>query len=122
MSRSASDSIRCALAGKSGREWWRSLEDLAGSPEFREHLLNEFPRQAAVWEGAVDRRSVLRFMGASFALAGLTGCGQPPAEEIVPHVRQPEYEVPGVPRYYATAVSLSGYGEGVLGETWEGRP
>lgn len=69
----------------------------------------------------LDRRDVLKLLAASAALA--TGaCSGPPEEKIVPFARAPETEIPGKPLFYATSVSSSGYGMGVLVETNEGRP
>ncbi len=118
---SETDRIRAALHGKRGRQYWRSLEELAEKPEFLDWLHNEWPREAALWDRAVDRRQILRLMGASMALAGLAGCGRSPSK-IVPYVRQPADIVPGVPRHYATALSHDGYAHGVIGETYDGRP
>src|SRR5580698_10228628 len=61
-------------------------------------------------------------MGASMALAGMTGCVRLPLEPIVPYVRQPEEVVPGRPQFYATAVTLGGYASPVLVESHLGRP
>ena len=48
-----------------GPEYWRSLEELAGSQEFQEFLHREFPHQASEWHDAMDRRRFLQLMGAS---------------------------------------------------------
>ncbi|GAC1469003.1 MAG: TAT-variant-translocated molybdopterin oxidoreductase [Isosphaeraceae bacterium] len=67
-------------------------------------------------------------MGASLALAGLgmagSGCNvqDMPPRVILPYVRQPENLVQGKPLFYATAVSLGGFGTGVVARTHEGRP
>ena len=113
---------RRRLAGSHGREYWRSLEELADTEGFREMLQREFPRFAAEWNGPVERRRFLQLMGASLALAGLTGCTRQPAEEITPYVRQPEAILPGRPLHYASTMTLGGYATGVLVETHEGRP
>ena len=76
--------VRERLAAKSGKPYWRSLEELAEDPHFEDLLHREFPRQAAEWENAVERRDFLKLMAASLALAGLTGCGRQPEETIVP--------------------------------------
>jgi molybdopterin-containing oxidoreductase family iron-sulfur binding subunit len=68
------------------------------------------------------RRNFLKLMGASLALAGLSGCAGQPAEKILPYVRQPEELVPGKPLFYASAMPLGGYATGVLVESHEGRP
>src|SRR5947209_8152755 len=109
-------------AAKTGPEYWRSLEELAGNPEFQEALKREFPKGASEWLDSVSRRGFLKLMGASLGLAGMTGCVKLPSEPIVPYVRQPEDVVPGRPMFYATAVTLSGYASPVLVESHLGRP
>jgi MoCo/4Fe-4S cofactor protein with predicted Tat translocation signal len=109
-------------AEKTGPEYWRSLEELAGSPEFQEALHREFPKGASEWVDSVSRRGFLKVMGASMALAGMTGCVKLPLEPIVPYVRQPEEIVPGRPMFYATAMTLGGYASPILVESHLGRP
>jgi MoCo/4Fe-4S cofactor protein with predicted Tat translocation signal len=106
----------------SGPEYWRSLEELAGTPEFQEMLHREFPKGASEWVDAVSRRGFLQLMGASLAMAGMTGCTKLPLEPIVPYVKQPEDVIPGRPKFYATATTLSGYASPVLVESHLGRP
>src|SRR5215469_13379791 len=72
--------VRERLAAGGGKEYWRSLEELAGDAHFAEMLHREFPRQASEWDDAVDRRDFLKLMAASLALAGLSGCGRKPEE------------------------------------------
>src|ERR1035441_870062 len=118
--------VRQRLQSTSGREYWRSLEQLAGTPEFEDLLHREFPRQAIGWSEDENpgegRRNFLKLMGASLALAGLTGCTRQPTEHIVPYVRQPEELIPGRPLFFATAATLGGVANGVLVESHEGRP
>ncbi len=109
-------------AEKAGPEYWRSLEELAGSPAFQEALHREFPKGASEWLDKASRRGFLKVMGASLGLAGMTGCVKLPLEPIVPYVRQPENVIPGKPMYYATAVTLGGYANPVLVESHLGRP
>ena len=118
------ETIRARLRGESGDGFWRSLDEIAETTEFQEFMRKEFPRQAAPLESALDRRSFLKLLGASMALAGLSACARPPAprEHIVPYVRQPEEIVPGRPLFYATAIVEGGYAEGVLAESHQGRP
>jgi molybdopterin-containing oxidoreductase family iron-sulfur binding subunit len=115
-------SIRESLAGASGPEYWRSLEELANTEAFQEYLHREFPEAASEFTDPVGRRQFLRLMGASLALAGVSACTKQPTEVIVPYVRAPEEMVPGKPLFFATAVSLGGYATGVLVESHEGRP
>src|SRR5208337_58126 len=107
---------------KTGPEYWRSLEELAGSEEFQEMLHREFPKGASEWLDDFSRRGFLKTMGASLALAGLTGCTRMPNTEIVPYVRQPENVVPGRPMFYATAFTLGGYAAPILVESHLFRP
>jgi MoCo/4Fe-4S cofactor protein with predicted Tat translocation signal len=110
---------------KTGPEYWRSLEELAGSEEFKTALHREFPKGASEWVDSVSRRGFLKVMGASLGLAGLTattGCVRLPLEPIVPYVRQPEGVIPGRPMYYATASTLGGYASPLLVESHLGRP
>ena len=102
--------VRERLAGARGREYWRSLEELAGTPEFRDLMEREFPRQAIGWSDDEDpaegRRNFLKLMGASLALGGLAACTRQPNEHIMPYVRQPEEIIPGRPLFFATATTL----------------
>ena len=107
---------------KTGPQYWRSLEELAGSEEFQEALHREFPKGASEWIDTVSRRGFLKVMGASLGLAGMTGCVKLPNEPIVPYVRQPENVIPGKPQYYASAITLGGYASPVLVESHLGRP
>jgi molybdopterin-containing oxidoreductase family iron-sulfur binding subunit len=94
---------RAKLAGQTGKKYWRSVDELADTPAFREALQREFPAQAAEWIDPVSRRGFLKVMGASLALAGLSGCTKQPDEEIYPYVKEPEDLVLGRPVYFATA-------------------
>jgi len=115
-------SVRAEIEKVSGPEYWRSLEELAGNPAFQEALHREFPKGASEWVESVSRRGFLKVMGASMALAGMTGCVKLPLEPIVPYVRQPEEVVPGRPMFYATAMTLGGYASPLLVESHLGRP
>lgn len=116
--------IRERLKGQKGKAYWRSLDELADTPEFQDFLEKEFPRQAAPLEGSLHRRDFLKLLGASLALAGLGACARPvlPTEKIMPYVEQPEEVIPGRPLFYATAIPYAGYGEGLLVESHQGRP
>jgi molybdopterin-containing oxidoreductase family iron-sulfur binding subunit len=102
--------------------FWRTLDELADTPAFRERLHNEFPSQIEAITDPVARRAFLKLMGASIALAGIGACTRQPAEKIVPYVRQPEDLVPGEPLFFATAMALGGVATGLLVESHEGRP
>jgi MoCo/4Fe-4S cofactor protein with predicted Tat translocation signal len=110
------------IAETKGPEFWRSLEELAGSQEFREMMHREFPKGASEWLDSVSRRGFLKLMGASLAMAGMTACTKQPLEPIVPYVNQPDQLVPGIPMFFATAFTLSGYGSPLLVESQMYRP
>ncbi|HKE05451.1 MAG TPA: TAT-variant-translocated molybdopterin oxidoreductase, partial [Blastocatellia bacterium] len=114
--------IRARLAESQGKEYWRSLEELAESEAFQESLRREFPNGASEWNDEMGRRRFLRLMGASLALAGLTACTRQPPEAIAPYVRPAVGITLGEPLYFATAMPMSGAAEGLLVESHEGRP
>jgi MoCo/4Fe-4S cofactor protein with predicted Tat translocation signal len=97
--------VHAKLDGKTGRRFWKNLDELAETPAFHELMAEEFPRQSGSteWVDAVSRRGFLKVMGASLALAGLAGCTKQPDEPIYPYVKQPEDLVLGKPMYFATA-------------------
>ncbi|MPZ17990.1 MAG: 4Fe-4S dicluster domain-containing protein [Luteitalea sp.] len=114
--------LRARLASTDGPTYWRSLEELAETEEFRRHLQREFPATAAELSDPQGRRTFLKLMGASMALAGVTACTRQPAEKIIPYVNAPEELVPGKPLFYATALPHGGFATPVLVESHEGRP
>src|SRR5258706_4763530 len=92
--------MRERLAGKRGRQYWRSLEELADTEEFQKFVEDEFPNRSTLLN--VDRRTFLKYMGASMALAGLAGCRYLPEEHIFPYVKQPQEDVLGGPVPFRT--------------------
>src|SRR5208282_5894408 len=93
-----------AKMSATGRRYWRSLDDLSDTPEFKDWLHREFPQGASEFEDPVSRRHFVKIMSASFALAGLglmaAGCRRP-EEELVPFSKAPEngYDY-GMPQYF----------------------
>jgi MoCo/4Fe-4S cofactor protein with predicted Tat translocation signal len=69
--------IRSRLAGSDGRLYWRSLSELADTPDFRDYLHREFPEQASEWNDPKGRRNFLKLMSASLA-AGVGACTRQP--------------------------------------------
>jgi MoCo/4Fe-4S cofactor protein with predicted Tat translocation signal len=101
------EAARAKLAGQTGKTYWRSVDELADTPAFREMVEREFPAQAAEWIDPVSRRGFLKVMSASLALAGLSGCTKQPDEPIYPYVKEPEDLVLGRPVYFATAMPFN---------------
>ncbi len=95
--------VREKLNGTKGKKFWRSLDELANTPEFQAAVEREFPSAAQEWVDPVSRRGFLKLMGASMALAGLAGCTKQPDEPIYPYIKAPEDLILGKPMYFATA-------------------
>ncbi len=95
--------VREELKGVKGKRYWRSVDELANTPEFQAAVEREFPGSAQEWVDPVSRRGFMKLMGASMALAGLAGCTKQPDEPIYPYVKQPEDLVLGKPNYFASA-------------------
>ena len=93
----------------SNKTYWRSINQLADTPEFREFLQSEFPEGASELQDHISRRKFITLMGASMALAGLTACRKP-VEKIVPYAKAPEEVIPGIPKYYATTMTMGTHG------------
>jgi molybdopterin-containing oxidoreductase family iron-sulfur binding subunit len=110
-----------SLTDTTGARYWRSLDELARTPEFREAVRREFPDDEWDRLPPATRRQFLRVMGASLGLAGLTACRWP-KEEIVPFAHRPEERIPGVPQQFATSLELAGAALGVLVTSYDGRP
>ncbi len=106
-----------------GPRYWRSLEELAETAEFRRWVENEFPAGATELADPVTRRHFMKIMSASFLLAGfgLTGCRRP-VSTILPFSKQPEGYLHGVPQYYATAMPTRGGAVPLVVKSHEGRP
>ncbi len=114
--------LRDKILEKNGKDYWRSVEEFADAPEFEEFVKHEYPAQAEEWDNSLSRRNFIKVMGASLALAGLSGCVIQPTERIVPYVIQPENIIPGKPLFFATAMTLGGIATGLLAKSNEGRP
>ena len=106
----------------SGPGYWRSLEERNKSPEFRTRAEREFLDGASTLD-AVDRRSFLALMGASFGLAGLglAGCREP-RNHTLPYAKTPEMTIPGVPTFFATSFPGEYANQPILVETQQRRP
>ncbi len=120
-------------------EQWRSLEQLAGTPEFKDFASREFPGFASIYEGlgeaelvdddprqaGLDRRKFLALSAAALGMAGLAGCRRPDLE-ILPYSAIPDDQVgqvvAGKPTFYATSLPRAGGSLPVLVESHDGRP
>src|SRR6185503_19211312 len=114
--------LRDKILSQSGKDYWRSVEEFVDAPEFEEFVKREYPDHAETWDDSLSRRKFLQVMGASLALAGLSGCVIQPPEKIVPYVTQPDNLLPGRPQFYATSYTVGGVAMGLLGKSYDGRP
>ncbi|MBK8466700.1 MAG: TAT-variant-translocated molybdopterin oxidoreductase [Chloracidobacterium sp.] len=115
-------SLRDQILALNGKEYWRSIEEHADTPEFRDFISEEYPHEIEEWDSSLSRRNFVKVMGASLALAGLSGCVIQPSEKIVPYVHPVEGMLPGKANFFATAMSLGGVATGLLAKAYEGRP
>lgn len=114
--------IRARLACADGPAFWRSLDAVADTPEFRSYLAAEFPAAARLAD-APERRGVLKLMAASFAMAGLAACGSGDGRRYeLPYVHAPERIVAGAALSYASSALFDGFANGILVTTRNGRP
>jgi MoCo/4Fe-4S cofactor protein with predicted Tat translocation signal len=113
------------LQPESGRKYWRSLDQLADAPEFRQWMEREFPAGATDEMDGVSRRHFVKIMSASFMLAGVglaaTGCRRP-EDKLEPFGKQPENYVYGTSQYFATAMPTRGAAVPLVAKSYEGRP
>ncbi|MBA2115527.1 hypothetical protein HOV93_27090 [Planctomycetes bacterium FF15] len=113
-------------------KYWRSLDQLEGTPEFEQFLRQEFPEAAEEAPTGLPRRRWMQLMGASLALAtGAAGCRYPeeevigfryPEEEIAPFSRRPDGRIPGKPEQFATTLTVAGKTCPVVATSYDGRP
>lgn len=110
-----------------GRVYWRGLDELTETPEFRQWVEREFPEGASEWADPVSRRHFMKLMSASFLLAGVgfagNGCRRP-VEKILPFGQMPENYTHGVAQLYATAMPTRGGGGALplVARSNDGRP
>ena len=100
---------------------WKSLQELAKTSDFMEHLKKEYPRHAPAVND-LSRRDFLKLLSASLALAGLSACVPQPTEKIVPYVNAPPEITPNKNLFYATAMEVDGFARGLLVKSTMGRP
>ncbi|MCW1885406.1 TAT-variant-translocated molybdopterin oxidoreductase [Luteolibacter flavescens] len=106
---------------------WRGVGQLEDTPAFRTWMEREFPQGVAEMNNQEDaetsRRSFLKLMGASTALAGfgLAACRRPESY-IVPYNKAPEWVIPGKATYYASSRPSASGAVPLVVTTFEGRP
>ena len=115
----------------SNKKYWKSVDDLNGSPFVETLRQNEFVEEIPTDEFLGDketleasqttRRDFLKYVGFSTAAASLAAC-EGPVIKSIPYVVQPEQIIPGVADYYASTIADGFDFASVLVKTREGRP
>ncbi len=108
---------------KTGRRYWRSVNELERREDFMKSLGQEFPNGDTLTEEEREnsRRTFLKIMGASAGLMGLASCRRP-VTQLVPFTSSVEWAVPGKPLFYATAMPRAGGATPMVVTTHDGRP
>ncbi len=114
--------VEALIGSPAPDRYWRSLEELGSRDGASGQLEGEQFSEEGVEISPASRRRFLSLMAGSLALAGVTGCTRQPVETIMPYVEAPEKTLPGIPKYYATAVPVNGIAQGIIVETHLGRP
>ena len=113
------------------KKYWKSLEELEGSPVVDSLKNNEFTQQLPV-EGflgnkenlessSTSRRDFLKYLGFSTAAATIAAC-EAPVVKSIPYVVKPEEVIPGVANWYASTFFNGHDFAHVLIKNREGRP
>ena len=103
------------------KKYWKSIESLNDPKTFNEAARNEFPDDIMEAPDKMTRKKFLSIMGASIALASLSGCRKP-VQKVVPYVKAPQTVIPGISNYYATTMPFGMNSYGIIVKSNEGRP
>lgn len=103
------------------KRYWRSLNELADKPAFRDWMSREFPTAGSELPESVSRRRWMQLMGASLAFGGMVGCRWE-TEEFAPFSVRPQNRTPGEKQYFASSWELGGVGRPLSVTSIDGRP
>jgi len=111
---------------KTGRRYWRSLDERENTPDFQARLGREFdPSISEMSEKDRDnsRRDFMKLMGGTAALSGLAmvSCRRP-VQKVLPFTKHVEWIIPGKPLLYATSMPRPWGASPMVVTTHEGRP
>ena len=109
-----------SLGPDSGSPYWRSLQELGNTDEFRRQMELEFPGGIDAPDG-MSRRRFLQIMSASIAMTSLAGCRWP-VEKIVPYAANTPGIDPGTSVKFATTMEMGSTAMPVLATSYDGRP
>ncbi|MBC6425655.1 MAG: TAT-variant-translocated molybdopterin oxidoreductase [Ekhidna sp.] len=109
---------------KETKTYWKGIEQLENTPEFKERISKEFPGYLPINEGEngePSRRDFLKMMGFGVAAASLAAC-EAPVRKAIPYVNKPVDVDPGIPNYYASTYAMGNDVSSIVVKTREGRP
>jgi len=76
--------VRQELKAVKGRRYWRSVDELADSPEFQAAVEKEFPSSAQEWVDPVSRRGFLKLMAPRWRWRGWPDAPSSPTSPSIP--------------------------------------
>ncbi|NOX90086.1 MAG: TAT-variant-translocated molybdopterin oxidoreductase, partial [Calditrichaeota bacterium] len=119
------------MAENKSKKYWKGIEELENTPEFRKSLESEFPEEASLdaflkqaeESGSnFSRRSFLKATGFTVGAAILGACARGPVEKAIPLLNRAEIGVPGKAYWYASTCHGCVSGCGILVKNRDGRP
>lgn len=109
---------------KENKKYWKGLEQLENTPNFKERASKEFPEYLPInggESGEPSRRDFLKLMGFGVAAVSLAAC-EAPIRKAIPYVNKPVDIDPGIANYYASSYAMGSDVASVVVKTREGRP
>jgi MoCo/4Fe-4S cofactor protein with predicted Tat translocation signal len=112
----------------SKKQYWKGLEELNPSDEFKAIEANEFREDLPfgdidhIANATTSRRDFLKYLGFTTAAATIAASCETQVRKAIPYAIKPENVTPGVPLMYASTFVDGGEAVPVLVRTREGRP
>ncbi len=112
------------------KKYWKGIDELENSPEFRKSVANEFPAEQkmdeflgndALADTSTNRRDFLKFLGFGVTAATIAAC-ETPVIKTIPYLNKPEELTPGIANWYASTFADGNDYASILVKTREGRP
>lgn len=112
----------------SKKQYWKGLEEINPSSQYKEAVSNEFQEDLPFADveniafATTTRRDFLKYLGFSTVAATIVASCEMPVRNAIPYAIKPENVTPGVPLMYASTYVDGGEAVPVLVRTREGRP
>ncbi|HMT34285.1 MAG TPA: TAT-variant-translocated molybdopterin oxidoreductase [Chitinophagaceae bacterium] len=112
----------------SKKQYWKGLEELNPSDEFKAVQANEFREDLPfgdidhIADATTSRRDFLKYLGFTTAAATIAASCETQVRKAIPYAIKPENVTPGVPLMFASTYVDGGEAVPVLVRTREGRP